>query len=68
MSKRSDSATSFPNTLGAAPADDDDPLRSGNVLSRPPAAAIKTELKRLIVFYNGLGKEKKALLSIRFRS
>jgi hypothetical protein len=70
LPKRSENARLFPNTLGAAPADDDGRLRSGTARAKdlPPAVAVQEELVRLLTFYDDLRKQGRGVLSIRYRS
>ena len=70
LPKRGTSAALFPKSLGAAPADDDEPVRPGGRgrPALPAVAAVQEELGRLTAFYENLRKHGKAVLSIRFRS
>jgi hypothetical protein len=70
LSRRSESAMRFPGMLGAAPADDHAPLRSGPSRAKtlPPAGAVQDELRSLLAFYGELRREGKAVLAIRYRA
>jgi hypothetical protein len=69
LPKRSDAARRFPDSLGAAPADDTARARVRAPESSAAASAeLQHELERLLAFYGALKKHEKAVLSIRFRA
>jgi hypothetical protein len=67
----SPASRSFPESLGSAEADDDEPLRTGSsrVAKKPPHSdqKLEAELQRLRGFYADLLSKGQAVLSIRFR-
>jgi hypothetical protein len=59
----------FPESLGAAPADDSEPIRR-TVRNKPAKVSSETlnrELQKLLSFYEAVGRLGRSVLSVRFR-